>query len=78
MQLNDFPKVLKTFRDARRNLGEILSSCEFIDGHALKCVTENLNLTRFNILGSKFLSIVRSKHFVKCLNKSLQKLPNKR
>ena len=44
MQLNDFSKVLQTFRSARTNLGEILSSCEFIDGHALKCVTENLNL----------------------------------
>ena len=33
--VNDFPKVLKTYRDARRNLGEIMSSCEFIDGQVL-------------------------------------------
>ena len=45
MQLSEFSKVLQTYRSARSNLGEILSSCEFIDGHALKCVTDNLNLT---------------------------------
>jgi len=42
--LESYPKVLETFKAARKNLGEILSSCEFIDAGSLECVTQNLGL----------------------------------
>lgn len=42
--LNSFENVLETLRLSKRNLGEILSSCEFIDQSALECVTSRLNL----------------------------------
>lgn len=43
--MTSFESVLRTFKQARSNLGEILSSCEFIDAEAMKCVTGNLDLT---------------------------------
>ena len=43
--LTDFKHVLGTFQEAKRYLGEILSSCEFMDGGAIDCVTSNLNLS---------------------------------
>ena len=43
--LESFPNVLETFRAARTNLGEILSSCEFIDSGSLDVVRQNLGLT---------------------------------
>ena len=43
--LESFSKVLETFKAARTNLGEILSSCEFIDAGSLDVVRENLGLT---------------------------------
>ncbi|TRY74872.1 hypothetical protein TCAL_07130 [Tigriopus californicus] len=43
--MTSFESVLRTFKEARSNLGEILSSCEFIDAEAMKCVTGNLELT---------------------------------
>nr|XP_027232605.1 D-2-hydroxyglutarate dehydrogenase, mitochondrial-like isoform X2 [Penaeus vannamei] len=42
--LQSFDDVLQTFRDAKSKLGEILSSCEFIDRSSLECVEENLKL----------------------------------
>ena len=45
LRLEDFNAVLGTFKAARGSLGEILSSCEFIDGHALKCAEDNLSLS---------------------------------
>lgn len=41
----DFPSVLTTFRECKSRLGEILSSCEFIDRDSMVCVTQNLGLT---------------------------------
>jgi hypothetical protein len=43
--LESYAKVLETFKAARANLGEILSSCEFIDADSLECVTQNLGLS---------------------------------
>lgn len=43
--MESFESVLKTFKQARSNLGEILSSCEFIDSGSMECVTGNLDLT---------------------------------
>ena len=42
--LESYAKVLETFKAARKNLGEVLSSCEFIDAGSLECVTQNLGL----------------------------------
>ena len=43
--LPSFDHVLDTFQKAKEFLGEILSSCEFIDDGAIDCVTQNLGLT---------------------------------
>jgi len=42
--LNDFESVLTTFKHARQKLGEILSSCEFLDAGSLEVTRENLGL----------------------------------
>ena len=42
--LSDFESVLKTFRKARADLGEILSSCEFMDAGSMDTVVDNLEL----------------------------------
>lgn len=36
--------MLEILKTSRRDLGEILSSCEMMDHDALKCVEENLKL----------------------------------
>ena len=43
--LGSFDQVLSTFQTAKQFLGEILSSCEFIDEGSIDCVTQNLGLT---------------------------------
>ena len=43
--LQSFDQVLSTFQTAKAFLGEILSSCEFIDDGAIDCVIQNLGLT---------------------------------
>jgi len=45
LSLPDFPSVLRTFQECKGRLGEILSSCEFIDSGSMACVTQNLGLT---------------------------------
>ena len=45
LSLPDWGSVDRTFRSSKRLLGEILSSCEFIDSGSMSCVTENLGLT---------------------------------
>ncbi|XP_068231381.1 D-2-hydroxyglutarate dehydrogenase, mitochondrial [Palaemon carinicauda] len=42
--LQTFEDVLHTFREAKAKLGEILSSCEFIDRSSMECVELNLKL----------------------------------
>jgi len=42
--LGDFESVLSTFRFARQKLGEILSSCEFLDAGSLQVTRQNLGL----------------------------------
>ncbi|XP_045129856.1 D-2-hydroxyglutarate dehydrogenase, mitochondrial-like isoform X2 [Portunus trituberculatus] len=42
--LSSYENVLKTYTVTRSKLGEILSSCEFIDRSSLECVEENLKL----------------------------------
>ncbi|CAG0881562.1 unnamed protein product, partial [Darwinula stevensoni] len=42
--LKNFNNVLATFRLARESLGEILSSCEFMDAESVHCVEQNLHL----------------------------------
>lgn len=42
--LEDYDKVLKLFQKCKADLGEILSSCEYIDSQSMSCVTKNLNL----------------------------------
>ena len=44
LSLPDFDSVVKTFKESKTQLGEILSSCEFIDAGSMDCVTENLDL----------------------------------
>lgn len=43
--LDNYDAVMKTFLAAKRDLGEILSSCEMIDQFALECSVDNYNLT---------------------------------
>ena len=42
--INSFEGVLRTMQMAKQELGEILSSCEFIDQASLECVVSNLKL----------------------------------
>ncbi|KAK4321554.1 hypothetical protein Pmani_007671 [Petrolisthes manimaculis] len=42
--LQSFDNVLKTFKAAKDQLGEILSSCEFIDQSSMECVEGNLKI----------------------------------
>ena len=42
--MESFDSVLRTFKAARSDLGEILSSCEFIDSGSMECVTGNLRV----------------------------------
>lgn len=42
--MKSFDDVLKTFHKAKRDLGEILSSCEMIDFPTLEMVKQNLKL----------------------------------
>jgi FAD/FMN-containing dehydrogenase len=44
--LDTFDDVLRTFKEARSGLGEILSSCEMMDILALDAATTNLKLQR--------------------------------
>ena len=45
LSLPSFQAVLRTFKESKAQLGEILSSCEFIDAGSMECVTTNLNLS---------------------------------
>lgn len=42
--LESFEKVLTTFKRAKHELGEILSSCELIDALSLEVVTKGFNV----------------------------------
>jgi len=42
--LHSFSRVIDTFKSAKGNLGEILSSCEFIDRDSMEAVCQNLGL----------------------------------
>lgn len=42
--MDNFENVLKILKTSKRDLGEILSSCEYIDAQSMSCVTKNLNL----------------------------------
>ena len=44
LSLPSFDSVVKTFKESKGQLGEILSSCEFIDAGSMDCVTGNLGL----------------------------------
>ncbi|XP_044730727.1 D-2-hydroxyglutarate dehydrogenase, mitochondrial isoform X3 [Chrysoperla carnea] len=44
LSLNSFEDILKTFKQAKQDLGEILSSCEMMDQQSLAVVEENLKL----------------------------------
>ena len=44
--LNSFAEVLKVYREAKAMLGEILSSCEFIDAESIECAKKNLQVRR--------------------------------
>ncbi|XP_065364748.1 D-2-hydroxyglutarate dehydrogenase, mitochondrial [Calliphora vicina] len=43
LALNSFDSVLQTFKNAKRHLGEILSSCEMVDAKSLAASCENFN-----------------------------------
>ncbi|CAG7727290.1 unnamed protein product [Allacma fusca] len=42
--MDNFQSVLETFKRAKQDLGEILSSCEYIDRASITSVTDNLNV----------------------------------
>lgn len=57
--LDTFEDVLRTFKEAKTKLGEILSSCEFIDNASMDAVTTNLNAT--NPIGKqKFYMLIEA------------------
>jgi len=73
-----FDLVLSVFKEAKRSLGEILSSCEFMDKDSMECVTGNLNLTN-PICGSDFYMLLEtsgsnSNHDEEKLNTFLEKM----
>lgn len=43
--VESFDKILQTYKEAKRDLGEILSSFEMIDQQSIEAVTVNLNVT---------------------------------
>ncbi|CAL8110447.1 unnamed protein product [Orchesella dallaii] len=57
--LNSFDKVLTTFKRAKSDLGEILSSCEYIDAASMECVTGNLSL-KLPIAQSPFYMVIET------------------
>jgi len=42
--LNSFENILTTFKRSKQELGEIISSCEYIDKYAMQSVVDNLKL----------------------------------
>lgn len=42
--LESYDKLLSLFKTCKKDLGEILSSCEYIDASSMNCVTSNLKL----------------------------------
>ncbi|CAG7727291.1 unnamed protein product [Allacma fusca] len=42
--ISNFSGVLETFKQAKQNLGEILSACEYMDQTAIESVVRNLNI----------------------------------
>ncbi|TMW43396.1 hypothetical protein DOY81_011524 [Sarcophaga bullata] len=74
--LNSFDNVLQTFKNAKRNLGEILSSCELIDAKSLEATCEHFNL-KSPIEGFPFYMLIEtsgsnSEHDLEKLNNFLQ------
>uniref|UniRef100_A0A1I8P1Z4 D-2-hydroxyglutarate dehydrogenase, mitochondrial n=1 Tax=Stomoxys calcitrans TaxID=35570 RepID=A0A1I8P1Z4_STOCA len=74
--LNSFDAVLKTLKNAKRHLGEILSSCEMIDASSLAATTENFNL-KSPIEGFPFYMLIETsgsnvEHDMEKLNGFLQ------
>ncbi|XP_034118664.1 uncharacterized protein LOC117577829 [Drosophila albomicans] len=58
--LNSFDDVLKTFVSAKRNLGEILSSCELIDERALNVALEQFKFLNAPISGYPFYMLIET------------------
>nr|AKD42955.1 CG3835-RB [Drosophila melanogaster]AKD42956.1 CG3835-RC [Drosophila melanogaster]AKD42957.1 CG3835-RA [Drosophila melanogaster]AKD42985.1 CG3835-RB [Drosophila melanogaster]AKD42986.1 CG3835-RC [Drosophila melanogaster] len=58
--LNSFDDVLKTFVSAKRNLGEILSSCELIDERALNTALEQFKFLNSPISGFPFYMLIET------------------
>jgi len=54
-----FEGVINVFGKAKENLGEILSSCEFMDNQSMDCVTGNLNL-RSPLSSSSFYMLIET------------------
>jgi FAD/FMN-containing dehydrogenase len=76
--INEFTNVLQTFKQAKQNLGEILSACEYMDKSAVESVTRNLNVR--NPIGDfPFYMIIEAsgsneKHDEEKLNGFLEKI----
>ncbi|KAH8288268.1 hypothetical protein KR044_010637 [Drosophila immigrans] len=58
--LNSFDDVLKTFVSAKRNLGEILSSCELIDERALNVALQQFKFLNAPISGYPFYMLIET------------------
>ncbi|XP_030382519.1 D-2-hydroxyglutarate dehydrogenase, mitochondrial [Scaptodrosophila lebanonensis] len=58
--LNSFEDVLKTFVSAKRNLGEILSSCELIDERALNTALDQFKFLNSPISGYPFYMLIET------------------
>ncbi|XP_075157151.1 D-2-hydroxyglutarate dehydrogenase, mitochondrial-like [Haematobia irritans] len=74
--LNSFEAVLRTLKNAKRNLGEVLSSCEMIDASALASSVENFNL-KSPLAGYPFYMLIETsgsnaEHDMEKLNNFLQ------
>uniref|UniRef100_A0A1I8NUP8 D-2-hydroxyglutarate dehydrogenase, mitochondrial n=1 Tax=Stomoxys calcitrans TaxID=35570 RepID=A0A1I8NUP8_STOCA len=79
--LNSFEAVLQTFKNAKRYLGEILSSCEMIDSIFLAASVDNLKL-KSPIAGYPFYMLIETsgsnnEHDMEKLNKFLQLVMDK-
>ncbi|XP_075157150.1 D-2-hydroxyglutarate dehydrogenase, mitochondrial-like [Haematobia irritans] len=74
--LNSYEAVMKTFKNAKMQLGEILSACEMVDALSLKASVENMNL-KSPIDNYPFYMLIETSgsnvdHDIEKLNKFLQ------
>jgi len=57
--LESYSKVLEAFKKAKKDLGEILSACEYIDSESFECAAQNMKL-KIPIEGHPYYMIIET------------------